>query len=197
MGIVTKHKSQRLRAGEHFIDRAVAEHRARPLRALAVGPDRVRRRGDHGGDLPRALPGQLRQQDDVEPDHRHPAGDGGRDRRACSAEWAKTALPITAPIYTANGLLGEYYHARGVARRPGRFPAGHLQPADGAADHGAGADDDRRRDGPAGRAAATGGLTMADRDLPKPDHLPQPARATASPASRAGCRASVGARPRR
>lgn len=32
---------------------------------------------------------------------------------------AKTALPITALIYTANGLLGEYFHARGVARKPG------------------------------------------------------------------------------
>jgi hypothetical protein len=32
---------------------------------------------------------------------------------------AKTALPITAAIYTLNGLLGEYFHARGVARRPG------------------------------------------------------------------------------
>ncbi|MGH7918379.1 MAG: hypothetical protein ACREQM_00370 [Candidatus Dormibacteraceae bacterium] len=36
-----------------------------------------------------------------------------------SRRWAKTWLPITAGIYTANGLLGEYYHARGVARRPG------------------------------------------------------------------------------
>ncbi|HEY3810985.1 MAG TPA: hypothetical protein VGL49_06080 [Acidimicrobiales bacterium] len=36
-----------------------------------------------------------------------------------SQRWAKTALPITAAIYTANGLLGEYFHARGVARRPG------------------------------------------------------------------------------
>ena len=36
-----------------------------------------------------------------------------------SRRWAKTALPVTALIYTANGLLGEYFHARGVARRPG------------------------------------------------------------------------------
>ena len=36
-----------------------------------------------------------------------------------SRKWAKTALPITALIYTANGLLGEYFHARGVARKPG------------------------------------------------------------------------------
>ncbi len=38
-----------------------------------------------------------------------------------SRKWAKTYLPVTAAIYTANGLLGEYYHARGVARRPGGF----------------------------------------------------------------------------
>ncbi len=36
-----------------------------------------------------------------------------------SRRWAKTALPITAAIYTANGLAGEYFHARGVARKPG------------------------------------------------------------------------------
>ena len=36
-----------------------------------------------------------------------------------SRKWAKTALPATALIYTANGLLGEYFHARGVARKPG------------------------------------------------------------------------------
>jgi hypothetical protein len=32
---------------------------------------------------------------------------------------AKTALPLTAAVYTANGLLGLYFHARGVGRRPG------------------------------------------------------------------------------
>jgi hypothetical protein len=36
-----------------------------------------------------------------------------------SKRWAKTVLPVTAALYTANGLLGEYFHARGVARRPG------------------------------------------------------------------------------
>ena len=45
------------------------------------------------------------------------AGIGG----VFSRKWAKTYLPITSLIYTANGLLGEYYHARGVARRPGGF----------------------------------------------------------------------------
>lgn len=36
-----------------------------------------------------------------------------------SRRWAKTVLPITAAIYTADGLLGEFFHMRGVARRPG------------------------------------------------------------------------------
>ncbi len=36
-----------------------------------------------------------------------------------SKRWAKTVLPITALVYTADGLLGEYFHARGVARKPG------------------------------------------------------------------------------
>ena len=36
-----------------------------------------------------------------------------------SKKWAKTVLPVTALLYTADGLAGEYFHARGVARRPG------------------------------------------------------------------------------
>ncbi len=36
-----------------------------------------------------------------------------------SRRWAKRWLPFTAGIYAANGLLGEYLHARGVARKPG------------------------------------------------------------------------------
>jgi NAD(P)-dependent dehydrogenase (short-subunit alcohol dehydrogenase family) len=43
------------------------------------------------------------------------AGIGG----VFSKRWAKTALPVTAAAYAANGLLGEYFHARGVSRKPG------------------------------------------------------------------------------
>lgn len=43
------------------------------------------------------------------------AGIGG----VFSKRWAKTALPITAGIFTLNGLAGEYFHARGVSRKPG------------------------------------------------------------------------------
>ncbi len=45
------------------------------------------------------------------------AGIGG----VFSKKWAKTALPITSGIFMLNGLAGEYYHARGVARKPGGF----------------------------------------------------------------------------
>jgi hypothetical protein len=38
-----------------------------------------------------------------------------------SKKWAKTALPATAAIYCLNGLAGEYFHIRGVARKPGGF----------------------------------------------------------------------------
>ena len=38
-----------------------------------------------------------------------------------SKKWAKTALPVAAAIYTLNGLVGEYFHIRGVARKPGGF----------------------------------------------------------------------------
>ncbi|MGH9128092.1 MAG: hypothetical protein ACRDY2_03790 [Acidimicrobiales bacterium] len=36
-----------------------------------------------------------------------------------SKRWAKTVLPVASLIYTADGLAGEYFHARGVARKPG------------------------------------------------------------------------------
>jgi hypothetical protein len=38
-----------------------------------------------------------------------------------SKRWAKTVLPVASAIYMLDGLIGEYYHARGVARRPGGF----------------------------------------------------------------------------
>ena len=36
-----------------------------------------------------------------------------------SRRWAKTALPVSAAVYTLNGLAGGYLHARGISRRPG------------------------------------------------------------------------------
>ncbi|MBA3800377.1 MAG: hypothetical protein H0X18_15040 [Geodermatophilaceae bacterium] len=43
------------------------------------------------------------------------AGIGG----VFSKRWAKTALPVASAVFALNGLAGEYYHARGVARKPG------------------------------------------------------------------------------
>lgn len=43
------------------------------------------------------------------------AGIGG----VFSKRWAKTALPVASAIFALNGLVGEYFHARGVARKPG------------------------------------------------------------------------------
>lgn len=45
------------------------------------------------------------------------AGIGG----VFSRRWAKRYLPVAALAYTANGLLGQYFHARGIARRPGGY----------------------------------------------------------------------------
>lgn len=36
-----------------------------------------------------------------------------------SRRWAKTALPVASAVYALDGLVGVYYHGRGVARRPG------------------------------------------------------------------------------
>jgi hypothetical protein len=43
------------------------------------------------------------------------AGIGG----VFSRRIAKTWLPLTSAIYAADGLLGEWYHLRGIGRRPG------------------------------------------------------------------------------
>ncbi len=43
------------------------------------------------------------------------AGIGG----VYSRRWAKTVLPLSAAVYAVNGLMGEYFHARGVGRKPG------------------------------------------------------------------------------
>ena len=68
------------------------------------------------------------------------AGIGG----VFSRRWAKTALPVTAGLFAANGLLGEYFHARGVGRKPGGR-------------------------GGAGRACRTGDVDRADGHLDQAD----------------------------
>ncbi|WP_230085580.1 hypothetical protein [Arthrobacter sp. AQ5-05] len=39
----------------------------------------------------------------------------------CSKRMAKTALPLASAIIVANGLQGTYFHARGIAQKPGGF----------------------------------------------------------------------------
>ncbi len=73
-----------------------------------------------GRGLPGALPGELRQQVDVESG----AADAAAGGRPGSAGSSRSAGPrprcrSRPALYTANGLLGEYFHARGVARKPG------------------------------------------------------------------------------
>lgn len=39
----------------------------------------------------------------------------------CSKRMAKTALPLASAVIVANGLQGTYFHARGIAQKPGGF----------------------------------------------------------------------------
>ena len=121
MGIVTKHKSQRLRAGEHFIDRAVSnighgrfERSLSGVTAFAAAVTTAEIYLEH---YRASFGNKMMWSPIIVTPPVMVAGIGG----VFSRKWAKTYLPITALIYTANGLLGEYYHARGVARRPGGF----------------------------------------------------------------------------
>jgi len=68
--------------------------------------DRFAAAGDDSGDLSRTYRASFGQQDDVEPIIVTPPGDGRLASAVSSAEVAKTYLPITAAIYTANGLFG-------------------------------------------------------------------------------------------
>jgi hypothetical protein len=121
MGIVTKHKSQRLRAGEHFIDRAVSniEHGRfeRSLSGVTAFAAAVTTAEIYLEHYRASFGNKMMWSPIIVTPPVMVAGIGG----VFSRKWAKTYLPITALIYTANGLLGEYYHARGVARRPGGF----------------------------------------------------------------------------
>lgn len=39
----------------------------------------------------------------------------------CSERAARTVLPVMSAAFALNGLAGEYFHLRGVARKPGGF----------------------------------------------------------------------------
>ena len=112
-----------------------------------------------------------------------------------SKRWAKTVLPVASAVYMLDGLVGEYYHARGRRSAARGIWSGELQHPDGAADHGAWADVDRRRDGCPRRAFATGGLKGCP-TCANPGICRTCAPAASRP-SRTGCRVSVRARRRR
>jgi hypothetical protein len=119
MGILTNHRSRR--RDEHFIDRAVAniehgrfERSLSGVTALAAAVTTAEIYLEH---YRASFGNKMMWSPIVVTPPVMVAGIGG----VFSRRWAKTYLPITALIYTANGLLGEYYHARGVARRPGGF----------------------------------------------------------------------------
>ncbi|MFZ1993661.1 MAG: hypothetical protein WAU75_06090 [Solirubrobacteraceae bacterium] len=120
MGILTNNRSRR-RQSEHFIDRAVAniqhgrfERSLSGVTAFAAAVTTAEIYLEH---YRASFGNKMMWSPIVVTPPVMVAGIGG----VFSRRWAKTYLPITALIYTANGLLGEYYHARGVARRPGGF----------------------------------------------------------------------------
>ena len=159
MSIFDHRNRRRARQGEHWIDRAVAnvEHGRfeRSLSGVTAFAAAVTTAEIYLEHYRASFGNKMMWSPIIVTPPVMVAGIGG----VFSRRWAKTYLPATALIYTANGLLGEYYHARGVARRPGGFRTGELQPGDGAADHGPGADDDRRHARRAVGAAAPRGLT--------------------------------------
>ena len=105
-----------------------------------------------------------------------------------SRRWAKTWLPLTAGIYTLNGLVGEYYHARGVV-------VGVVQRPHGAAHPGPRSYDDRGIPGPARRLAPAGALRRCRTSATLAIY---PICAQAGwHFTRAGCPASVKARRRK
>ncbi|EUA54692.1 hypothetical protein I553_1525 [Mycobacterium xenopi 4042] len=71
-----------------------------------------------------------------------------------SKRWAKRWLPITAAVYAANGLMGQYFHARGCRGGPaaGTWPATTCR---WPADRRTRADEHRGRDGFVGRGLAS------------------------------------------
>ncbi|ALE06235.1 hypothetical protein AL755_13470 [Arthrobacter sp. ERGS1:01] len=50
-----------------------------------------------------------------------PVGAAAGVAGVCSKRMAKTALPLASAVIVANGLQGTYFHARGIAQKPGGF----------------------------------------------------------------------------
>lgn len=121
MGILSKRTAGRARRGEHFIDRALAnvEHGRfeRSLSGLTAFAAAVTTAEIYFEHYRASFGNKMMWSPIVFTPPVMVAGIGG----VYSRRWAKTYLPVTALVYSVNGLLGEYYHCRGVARRPGGF----------------------------------------------------------------------------
>ncbi|MGI8506618.1 MAG: hypothetical protein ACR2MK_07380 [Solirubrobacteraceae bacterium] len=121
MGILAKHSRRPARRSEHFIDHAVRniEHGRfeRSLSGVTAFAAAVTTAEIYLEHYRASFGNKMMWSPIVVTPPVMVAGIGG----VFSRKWAKTYLPITALIYTANGLVGEYYHARGVARKPGGF----------------------------------------------------------------------------
>ena len=121
MGILAGNNSGGRRQGEHFIDRAVRniEHGRfeRSLSGLTAFAAAVTTAEIYLEHYRASFGNKMMWSPIIVTPPLVIAGIGG----VFSRRWAKTYLPIAAAAYTANGLVGEYYHARGVARRPGGF----------------------------------------------------------------------------
>lgn len=121
MGILAGNNGGERRPGEHFIDHAVAniqhgrfERSLSGLTAVAAAVTTAEIYLEH---YRASFGNKMMWSPIIFTPPVMVAGIGG----VFSRKWAKTYLPITSLMYTANGLAGEYYHARGVARRPGGF----------------------------------------------------------------------------
>lgn len=121
MGIMANRSSRPKRRSEHFIDRAVSniEHGRfeRSLSGVTPFAAAVTTAEIYVEHYRASFGNKMMWSPIIVTPPVMVAGIGG----VFSRRWAKTYLPITALIYTANGLVGEYYHARGVARKPGGF----------------------------------------------------------------------------
>ena len=105
---------------------------------------------------------------------------------------AHTVLPATAALTIAAGGFGTVLHGRGIARKPGGFSRGLLQPRHRSAAAGARVAGDGRRDRAAGGDHASRAVVAMAHDFRRADHLPKrrrgrdpaAARAAAAPAPR-------------
>ena len=126
--------SQVLGQTVHLVDRAFADVAHGRFERSLSGLTAVAAAVTVGGDLPRALQGQLRQQVDVEPDHRDPAGSGRRgDGRVLQAVGQDGPAGHGAGLHSQRPA-GRVLPHTGRGPQAGGLAVGLVQRADGAAD---------------------------------------------------------------